>query len=104
VQTHCNVGNPLYTNKASIVHARVQVRTSTLSCELEEEKGEEDRPGKELCSKMGGCVASPPDPRVQGQQPPSLSELILDQLIKQLLSCPTFPVAKTLHMFRTVDM
>jgi len=51
---------------------------------------------------MGGCVAPPLDPGVQGQQSPGLSKLILDQLIKQLLSCPTFPVAKTSHMFRTV--
>ena len=69
---------------------------------MQKEKGEEDRPGKELCSEMGGCVAPPLDPGVQGQQSPGLSKLILDQLIKQLLSCPTFPVAKTSHMFRTV--
>ncbi len=62
---------------------------------MQKEKGEKNRPGKELCSEMGGCVAPPLDPGVQGQQPPCLSKLILDQLIKQLLSCPTFPVANT---------
>ena len=53
---------------------------------------------------MRGCVAAPFDPGVQGQQPPGLSKLILDQLIKQLLRCPTFPVAKTSHTFRNANM